>query len=116
MWVICRPHLKLPKVFVMPDMRLDGAVARMLSATTESRGLPLVITGQFERPFLESELEGEQYLKDALGNRHYKEFRRLGRRLAEMGAVEHKVARAQDDVRHAIEQFLTLEASGWKGR
>jgi len=30
--------------------------------------------------------------------------------------VEHKVARTQDDVRHAIEQFLTLEASGWKGR
>lgn len=114
--MLARPHLKLPKVFVLPDMRLDGAVARMLSATAESRGLPLVITGQFERPFLESEAEGEEYLKASLGTRHYKEFRRLGRRLAEQGVVEHKVARTQDDVRHAIEQFLTLEASGWKGR
>lgn len=114
--MLARPHLKLPKVFVLPDMRLDGAVARMLSATAESRGLPLVITGQFERPFLESEAEGEDYLKASLSSRHYKEFRRLGRRLAEQGVVEHKVARTQDDVRHAIEQFLTLEASGWKGR
>jgi len=114
--MLARPHLKLPKVFVMPDMRLDGAVARMLSATAESRNLPLVVTGQFERPFLESDAEGEDYLKEALGSRHYKEFRRLGRRLADQGVVEHKVARTQDDVRHAIEQFLTLEASGWKGR
>lgn len=114
--MLARPHLKLPKVFVMPDMRLDGAVARMLSATAESRNLPLVVTGQFERPFLESDAEGEDYLKEALGSRHYKEFRRLARRLADQGVVEHKVARTQDDVRHAIEQFLTLEASGWKGR
>ncbi|MBB6469615.1 GNAT family N-acetyltransferase [Aminobacter carboxidus] len=114
--MLARPHLKLPKVFVMPDMRLDGAVARMLSATAESRGLPLVVTGQFERPFLESDAEGEDYLRESLGSRHYKEFRRLGRRLADQGVVEHKVARTQDDVRHAIEQFLTLEASGWKGR
>ncbi|MDR7224808.1 GNAT family N-acetyltransferase [Aminobacter aminovorans] len=114
--MLARPHLKLPKVFVMPDMRLDGAVARMLSATAESRNLPLVVTGQFERPFIDSNAEGEDYLKEALGSRHYKEFRRLGRRLADQGVVEHTVARTQEDVRHAIEQFLTLEASGWKGR
>ena len=63
-----------------------------------------------------ADLEGEDYLKASLGNRHYREFRRLGRRLAEQGVVEHRVARSQDDIRHALEQFLTLEASGWKGR
>ncbi|WP_018429558.1 GNAT family N-acetyltransferase [Hoeflea sp. 108] len=114
--MLARPHLKLPKVFVLPDMRLDGAVARMLRSVAETRGLPLVLTGAFERPFLESDLEGDDYLKSSLGNRHFKEFRRLGRRLAEQGEVEHQVARSEDDVRDAIERFLTLEASGWKGR
>ncbi len=114
--MLARPHLKLPKVFVLPDMRLDGAVARMLRSVAETRGLPLVLTGAFERPFLESDLEGDDYLKASLGNRHFKEFRRLGRRLAEQGEVEHQVARSEDDVRDAIERFLTLEASGWKGR
>lgn len=114
--MLARPHLKLPKVFVLPDMRLDGAVARMLRSVAETRGLPLVLTGAFERPFLESDLEGDDYLKASLGNRHFKEFRRLGRRLADQGVVEHRVARNEDDVRDAIERFLTLEASGWKGR
>lgn len=114
--MLARPHLKLPKVFVMPDMRLDGPVARMLSTVAEANGLPLEITGRFDRPFLESGLPADEYLKASLGNRHYKEFRRLGRRLAEQGVVEHKVARTQDEVRQGLEQFLTLEASGWKGR
>ncbi|WP_378948323.1 GNAT family N-acetyltransferase [Mesorhizobium sp. ANAO-SY3R2] len=114
--MLARPHLKLPKVLVLPDMRLDGAVARMLSVAADTRGLPLLVTARFERPFLESQLEGGDYLKGSLGNRHYREFRRLGRRLAEQGVVEHRIARSQEDVRHALEQFLTLEASGWKGR
>lgn len=114
--MLARPHLKLPKVFVLPDIRLDGAVARMLSSIADAKGLPLQITGRFDRPFLENKLSGEDYLKASLGNRHYKEFRRLGRRLADQGVVEHKVARTQDEVRQGLEQFLTLEASGWKGR
>jgi CelD/BcsL family acetyltransferase involved in cellulose biosynthesis len=36
--------------------------------------------------------------------------------LAERGFLEHVVMRRQEDVRHGIEAFLTLEAAGWKGR
>lgn len=114
--MLARPHLKLPKVFVLPDLRLDGAVAGMLRSVAEARALPLVITGEVERPFLESDLEGEAYLKVALSSHHYREFRRLKRRLADQGKLEHTVARGQEDIRHAIEAFLSLEASGWKGR
>ena len=62
--MLSRPHLKLPKVLVLPEMRLDGAVASMLASVAESRGLPLVTTGRFERPFLESGLDGDEYLED----------------------------------------------------
>ena len=37
--MLARPHLKLPKVFVMPDMRLDGPFAAILGALAESRNL-----------------------------------------------------------------------------
>ena len=114
--MLARPHLKLPKVFVLPDMRLDGPVATLLRSVAESRGLPLVTTNQVERPFLESELDAEIYLKRALSSHHLREFRRLRRRLAEKGVVEHDVARGEDEVRLGIEAFLTLEAAGWKGR
>ncbi|TIR23224.1 MAG: GNAT family N-acetyltransferase [Mesorhizobium sp.] len=114
--MLSRPHLKLPKVFVLPDMRLDGPVASLLTSFADSRGLTLVTTGKVERPVLESDADGEDYLKASLRAHHYREFRRLKRRLADHGKLEHVVARGPDEIRHAIESFLTLEAAGWKGR
>ncbi|RWQ72055.1 MAG: GNAT family N-acetyltransferase [Mesorhizobium sp.] len=114
--MLSRPHLKLPKVFVLPDIRLDGPAASLLATVAETRGLTLVTTGKAERPMLESELDGDEYLKASLRSHHYREFRRLKRRLADLGQLEHLVARGPDEIRHAIERFLTLEAAGWKGR
>lgn len=114
--MLSRSHLKLPKVLVLPDMRLDGAVASMLGSVAEARGLPLVVTGRVERAFLESRLDGEAYLKASLNSNRYREFRRLKRKLAEQGELVHSVARGPDDIRLAIEGFLALEAAGWKGR
>ncbi|MER9739581.1 MULTISPECIES: GNAT family N-acetyltransferase [unclassified Mesorhizobium] len=114
--MLSRPHLKLPKVFVLPDMRLDGALASVLATVAETRGLTMVTTGKADRPVLESTLDGEAYLKASLRAHHYREFRRLKRRLGDLGRLEHVVARGPDEIRHAIENFLTLEAAGWKGR
>ena len=114
--MLSRPHLKLPKVFVLPDIKLDGPVASLLTSFADSRGLTLVTTGKVERPVLESDADGEDYLKASLRAHHYREFRRLKRRLADLGKIEHIVARGPDEIRHAIESFLTLEAAGWKGR
>jgi hypothetical protein len=114
--MLARPHLKLPKVLALPDMRLDGPTASLLRTVVETRGLPLATTGEVLRPVLQSELDGEDYLKNALRPHHYREFRRLKRRLGETGHLEHVVARGPEQIRHAIESFLTLEAAGWKGR
>ncbi|TPL81894.1 GNAT family N-acetyltransferase [Mesorhizobium sp. B2-3-12] len=114
--MLSRPHLKLPKVLVLPDIRLDGPVASLVGTVAETRGLTLVTTGQTSRPVLESELDGDDYLKASLRAHHYREFRRLKRRLGDLGVLEHVVARGPEEIRYAIESFLTLEASGWKGR
>ncbi|CAN7702830.1 GNAT family N-acetyltransferase [Mesorhizobium caraganae] len=114
--MLSRPHLKLPKVFVLPDMRLDGPLASVLATVAETRGLTMVTTGKVDRPVLESTLDGEAYLKTSLRAHHHREFRRLKRRLGDLGKLEHIVARGPDEIRHAIESFLTLEAAGWKGR
>lgn len=111
-----RPRLGLPKVFVLPDMRLDGPTAALLRTVAEARSLAMVTTERCERPMLESSLDGEAYLRGSLRPHHYREFRRLKRRLADSGRLEHTVARGPDDVRLAIEGFLALEMAGWKGR
>jgi hypothetical protein len=114
--MLARPHLKLPKVIALPDIRLDGPTASLLRTAVEARGLPLAHTGEMPRPMLQSELDGETYLKNALRPHHYREFRRLKRRLGETGHLQHVVARGPEQIRHAIESFLSLEAAGWKGR
>jgi CelD/BcsL family acetyltransferase involved in cellulose biosynthesis len=114
--MLSRPHLKLPKVLMLPDMRLDGPVSSILRTVAETRGLPLITTSAEERPFLESGLDGDAYLKTTLSKHHLGEYRRLKRRLAEQGKLVHSVARGPEDMRPAIEGFLALEASGWKGR
>ncbi len=114
--MLSRSHLNLPKVLALPDMRLDGPTASLLRTAAEARGLMLITTSEVERPVLQSDLDGEDYLKNALRPHHYRGFGRLKRRLGETGHLEHTVARGPEQIRHAIENFLTLEAAGWKGR
>jgi CelD/BcsL family acetyltransferase involved in cellulose biosynthesis len=88
----------------------------MLRSVAESRGLPLVVTGEVERPFLDSALDGDDYLKASLKPHHFREFRRLKRRLEAQGELVHDVARGPEEIRIGIEGYLSLEAAGWKGR
>lgn len=114
--MLARPRLKLPRVFVLPDVRLDGPVANVLRTVALGSGLPLVVTNRLERPFLDSDLDAESYLRAALSRHHLGEYRRLKRRLADKGRLDYRVARAPDEIRAGVEAFLTLEAKGWKGR
>ncbi len=114
--LLARPGLKLPKVLVLPDIHLDGPAAATLRAVAMARGLAVEVTSELSRPILQSDLDGDAYLARALRPHHLREFRRMKRRLAEKGVLEHFTARSQEDVRLGLEAFLTLEASGWKGR
>ncbi len=51
-----------------------------------------------------------------LSPRRRKELRRQRRRLADEGALVYRSARSPAEIRRAAEQFMALEASGWKGR
>lgn len=114
--MLARPHLGMPKVLVLPDMRIDGAVANVLRTITLGSGLPLVVANQIDRPFLSSDLDASTYLGRSLSRHHLGEYRRLRRRLAERGRLDYRIARSADDIRASVEAFLTLEAKGWKGR
>ncbi len=114
--MIARPHLKFPQVLALPDMRLDGNVASVLRSVALQRNLYFTETNRVERAFLQSHLDGDAYLKQTLRSHHLREFRRLKRRLGELGKLEYSIARQPDEVRIGVEAFLSLEATGWKGR
>ncbi len=114
--MLSRGHLKLPKVLVLPDIRLEGSVAGLLRMVAMDRNLPVHTTARCQRAFLESDAEPDDYLRESLSPHHFREFRRLNRRLSEQGELIHHVARQPDEIRLGLETFLTLEAKGWKGR
>jgi len=68
------------------------------------------------RASLDATGDAERVLRDGLGPKKMKELRRQRNRLAGHGAVVFQVARTPQQVAAAVEQFLALEASGWKGK
>jgi CelD/BcsL family acetyltransferase involved in cellulose biosynthesis len=104
------------RALILRDVSLDGAAMKAISDALRPIGLRPRVLQSGLRACLDATRDGDQLLHDALGARKLKDLRRQRGRLAEHGAVAFEVARTRDDVSAALEVFLTLEASGWKGR
>jgi CelD/BcsL family acetyltransferase involved in cellulose biosynthesis len=70
------------------------------------------VTEAYTRALLCRESDAENYLKT--GAR--RELRRQEKRLAAVGKVEHRTLATLDELPRWIDEFLALEASGWKGK
>ncbi|WP_284420670.1 MULTISPECIES: GNAT family N-acetyltransferase [unclassified Bradyrhizobium] len=104
------------RAMLLRDMSVAGPVMQAFEAALRREGLQPRLLQSYERACLDATGEGETVLHDALGAKKLKELRRQRQRLAEHGAVRFEVARSPGEVTAALETFLTLEASGWKGR
>lgn len=114
--VLSQRETRLPSVLVLPDVRLNGRFAQLAKAVAIARDLAVATTDTFRRPMLESYLDGDGYLKQAVSAHHVREMRRQWRKLEKLGTLTYNVARQPEDVRLRMEEFLALEAKGWKGR
>lgn len=110
------PGLRLPAVLVLPDLRLNGPFAGLMRTVAIGRNLPITVTDTYRRPMLDSLLDGQAYLQGAISPAHFRELRRQWRKLDQLGTLTYSVARQPADIRLRMEEFLLLEASGWKGR
>ncbi len=105
----------LPNVALLPTLALDGPFCAALDRVLARRGGGHVDFGLHQRALLAPGDDRAGYLIQAMGAKHRKELPRRRRRLADLGPVAHEVATAEPDVAEAFEQFLELEARGWKG-
>jgi CelD/BcsL family acetyltransferase involved in cellulose biosynthesis len=94
----------------------DGAFHGALADVLRHHDSIAVTTASFTRALLRKGSDGESHPVAALSRQSRKSLRRKERRLSERGAVSHVVLHAEDDVGRWIDDFLRLEASGWKGR
>ncbi|MBB4065198.1 GNAT family N-acetyltransferase [Gellertiella hungarica] len=113
--VLARPECGLPSVMVLPDVRLGGNFVQLAKAVAISRNLPVAVTGSYMRPTLESYDDGPTYLRKTISSHHLHEMRRQRNHLSALGRLSYEVARQPADVRVRMEEFLALEARGWKG-
>lgn len=113
---LCDPAYDLPPVLVLPDLPLEGAFAGVVARTAGARGLAVRVTDRTDRAILDASAAPEGGLRAILGADAFRDHRRRLRGLGEFGPVRFEVAADEPSVRNAFEDFLYLEASGWKGR
>ena len=101
---------------ILRDMSLDGNAMRSFAEVLRRDGMRPRLLQSHLRACLDARRDAGELLAEALGAKKLKELRRLRHRLAGHGAVRFEIARAQADVAAALEAFLALEASGWKGK
>jgi CelD/BcsL family acetyltransferase involved in cellulose biosynthesis len=101
---------------ILRDVSLDGAAMKAFSEALRRDGLRPRILQSRLRACLDATRDAEELLRDALGHKKLKELRRQRHRLADYGAIRFEVARRPEEVASALETFLRLEASGWKGK
>jgi CelD/BcsL family acetyltransferase involved in cellulose biosynthesis len=107
---------RLPKIVALESMGTDGSTYQALLRVLAKRASAPCIFEQSRRPKLASELDSKAYLEKALSSSTRKKLRQHRRRLSEKGTLTCVIASEPEAVRRAFEQFLALEASGWKGR
>ncbi len=101
---------------VLNDVALDGAAMTALKQVLDRDGLKPRVLSSYVRASLDATQDDETLLREALGTKKLKELRRQRHRLEEHGPVAFDVARRPDEIGPALETFLQLEASGWKGK
>jgi CelD/BcsL family acetyltransferase involved in cellulose biosynthesis len=104
-------HRACPGLLLLEEMSADGPVANLLSeAISQYKGLVIDIE-RFERAAVRKR-ENQSAL--ALSTKRLSEHRRLRRGLEQKCGALRLIDRSSDPA--AVEDFLRLEASGWKGR
>lgn len=94
---------------------MDCASTQALKAVCQAEKRRLTNIHRYERAMLRSDDDADTYWTAHVRSKKRKELRRLVNRLEEMGQVTHSRLEQRADLPRWCEDFLTLEASGWKG-
>jgi hypothetical protein len=99
----------------LDDVPGEGPFHLHLVDELNRRGWPSLVSSWYTRALFRPARSGDEFLERALNGKRRKELRRQRARLAEQGRLELcELARGEDPTPW-IREFLSMEASGWKG-
>lgn len=107
---------ELPKTLKLPLLPVEGSVFAALATALAATNSSITTFERWHRPMLAPEPgdDAERYLRRALGQ-GYKKRMQQHRQLEKAGALTYRRHRGTETAA-ALEEFLALEAAGWKGR
>jgi len=93
-----------------------GAFEQALNREASALDLGLAEAERRYRALFQAGESAETYLVRSVSGRHRKGYRRLERHLATHGKLDYRAATDDQALDTWVEDFLRLEAAGWKGR
>lgn len=94
----------------------DGLYAELLATVFHERGGDAMSLDSHARAMIQCGSDARQYLRESISGGKIKELRRVERRLAEQGELRYECVGSSNDWQTSMDEFLALEAAGWKGR
>ncbi len=102
--------------WLFDNFNLEGAVGTLFADGIKGENLASEIFNEFDRPTLKQGSTFEQHMLDHVSKKRRKSLKRNHRKLSERGRVELRSFTTGPELNAAVEDFLTIEASGWKGQ
>lgn len=102
--------------WILPCLRVGGPAHAALTAALSQAEVVHLDVSTFRRAFLQGGTDFETHMNVAVGSKRRRELGRNRRKLEELGAVTHEAHLEGAGLARAVEAFLELEHSGWKGR
>jgi hypothetical protein len=102
-------------LLAIDDLPVGSPFYQLLMDELEQRSWMCHVRERFSRALLAPTGDSESYLARALSSKHRADLRRRRKRLGEQGKLEIVELGADADLTPWIDEFLTLEAGGWKG-
>lgn len=94
----------------------EGRFHELLNDCLARRGSQSLVRESYSRALFRPLESADAYVSAALNRGHRKDLRRRTRRLSETGALAYDTLEQDGNIDAWIDEYLRLEASGWKGQ
>lgn len=106
----------LPRHWVFPHMNAHGPFAEMARIKADRMGFEIGMAAPYERAMLTHRAgDFASHVETVIGKKRAKDIERNWRRLEREGDLQFERIDDPDAVAQRVEDFLRIEASGWKG-
>jgi CelD/BcsL family acetyltransferase involved in cellulose biosynthesis len=108
-------HSSRSTLLQLPLVSADGPFAHLLAELCEERGRRMLVTDRQARGLLVPGIDADTYLQAGISGSSRRAMKRRHKRLAEIGRLDCD-AFSDGDATEWVDDFLQLEAAGWKGQ